>query len=131
MEDVQAALGVFTTKEGEKEKEGEEEEWAKFDSDENRQQDRRRPRARSHFELQWRQEQGGLIRNGCPSETARGQNAYQERGNRSNPQNNKEVDDNHDNWWEKASEGLYWQLYKSLAAFRMAERREKQKGKWQ
>lgn len=89
---------------------------------------------KNHFELQWHEEQAGIVPNGCPRETARGQPSYDDNSNSGNDADNYNNRVNH-LWWKEfgaeATEGLYWQLYKSLAAFRMAQRREKELGEIQ
>lgn len=83
-----------------------------------------------HFELQWHQEQAGIISNGCRNETACGQACQPQ--HHDTIDNRARRDSNDYTWWNEhgaeAMEGLYWQLYKSLAAFRMAETKENQEG---
>lgn len=89
-------------------------------------------------EVIWHQEQAGIIPNGCQEETARGQPSYQATGPQDSGQASvrkaSELADAKSarTWWNEhggeASESLYWQLYKSLAAYRMALRREAEDG---
>lgn len=57
----------------------------------------------------WHQDQAGIIPNACPEEMSRSTTS---------------------DWWrgyrDRASVNLYWQLYKSRAAYRMAVKREQE-----
>lgn len=93
------------------------------------------------LELIWHQEQAGIISNGCQHATAR--KKILDRDDMSSLNHSARVedgryeyhedeDDEDDDWWGEyggeATRGLYWQLYKSLAAFRMAQRKEAEEG---
>lgn len=93
-------------------------------------------------EVVWHQDQTGIIPNACPQETTLGQfssNPDHRQGQRkngsigeiSNEDGNVEIEHGR-RWWGEhggeATESLYWQLYKSLAAFRMAQRKEASEG---
>lgn len=96
-------------------------------------------------EVVWHQDQTGRIPNTCPQETTRGQFSsnrdHRHGGQMKNGSIGKTTNKGDDNieiehsrrrWWDEhggeATESLYWQLYKSLAAFRMAQRKEASDG---
>lgn len=134
MEEVQAAFEVFQPKPEEEGRGGgrQGDGWSQFDDGDDKPGKHHpsntnvggRTRAGERFELQWHHEQAGIIPNGCPQETSLRHGAHH-RG----LSNERTVGKDEDSWWEETTDGLYWQLYKSLAAFRMAERKETKEGR--
>lgn len=72
--------------------------------------------------LVWHQEQAGIIPNSCPEDTY---------GNSTKPNHADDASGGGVwiDWWQKHrkefTDNLYWQLYKSLASYRMALREER------
>lgn len=137
MAEVQAAFKIFQlTPEEKGGREGERGEgWSQFDNKNNKPRKHHPPEkdvggrtaAGKRFELQWHHEQAGIIPNSCPQQTALRYDAYHGHKNRGQI-HEREVCNGEDPWGQEKTDGLYWQLYKSLAAFRMAERRETEEG---